>query len=223
MADREDNDLIIDGSPLGDRIRGRLAALKEERTPRGEPIPDPGPAPEPEAQPAGPGPVAAMDAETAQTDQAQAPATDRYAELIKSYRKLKERLNEHIDTQAKCERLLHAHFRTIDDLTRALAVMEAQAPSAGEGGQTGQILRNMIMGVQQVRDRLFEVLMDENELEYLEPAPGEPYDAQRHEAVETVARGDAEPHSILEVLEPGYVLEGKVLRPARVKVAARTE
>ena len=158
-----------------------------------------------------------------EADQSQQEMQDRYAELIKSYRKLKDRLDEHRETEAKCERLLHAHFRTIDDLNRALSVIEGQLPRTGEDNDAAAIMRNMLMGVQQVRDRLFEVLMGENELECLEPQTGEPYDAQKHEAVETVALGDAPPNSIVEVIEPGYVLEGKVLRPARVKVAARTE
>jgi len=96
-------------------------------------------------------------------------------------------------------------------------------PNDAAEDETGQILRNMLTGVQQVRDRLFEVLTNENELECLEPQRGEPYDAQRHEAVETVRAADVEPNTIVEVIEPGYILEGKVLRPARVKVAARTE
>jgi molecular chaperone GrpE len=48
---------------------------------------------------------------------------------------------------------------------------------------------------------------------------GEPFDPERHEAMMTRESGTAEPNSILEVVQPGYELNGRLLRPARVIVA----
>ncbi len=48
---------------------------------------------------------------------------------------------------------------------------------------------------------------------------GEPFDPQRHEAMMTRESGTAEPNSVLEVVQPGYELNGRLLRPARVIVA----
>jgi len=51
-------------------------------------------------------------------------------------------------------------------------------------------------------------------------AQGQPFDPLRHEAVERVVTSDSEPGTVLEVTSPGFEREGRVLREAKVKVAA---
>ena len=48
---------------------------------------------------------------------------------------------------------------------------------------------------------------------------GERFDPQRHEAVMAQESRTAEPDSVLQVVQRGYELNGRVLRPARVIVA----
>jgi len=48
---------------------------------------------------------------------------------------------------------------------------------------------------------------------------GEPFDPARHEAMMTQESRTAEPNSVLQVIQPGYELNGRLLRPARVIVA----
>ncbi len=48
---------------------------------------------------------------------------------------------------------------------------------------------------------------------------GEPFDPARHEAVLMQPSSTAEPHSVLQVVQRGYELNGRLLRPARVIVA----
>jgi molecular chaperone GrpE len=48
---------------------------------------------------------------------------------------------------------------------------------------------------------------------------GEPFDPARHEAMMAQPSSTAEPNSVLQVLQPGYELNGRVLRPARVIVS----
>ena len=52
----------------------------------------------------------------------------------------------------------------------------------------------------------------------IDPA-GEPFDPARHEAMMMQASTTAEPNSVLKVVQPGYELNGRLLRPARVIVA----
>jgi molecular chaperone GrpE len=52
----------------------------------------------------------------------------------------------------------------------------------------------------------------------VDPA-GEPFDPARHEAMMTQESATAEPDSVLKVVQPGYELNGRLLRPARVIVA----
>ncbi len=48
---------------------------------------------------------------------------------------------------------------------------------------------------------------------------GEPFDPARHEAVMAQDSPTAEPNSVLQVVQPGFELGGRLLRPARVIVA----
>jgi molecular chaperone GrpE len=48
---------------------------------------------------------------------------------------------------------------------------------------------------------------------------GEPFDPEQHEAMTMQPSADAEPGSVLTVIQKGYALNGRLLRPARVIVA----
>jgi molecular chaperone GrpE len=51
---------------------------------------------------------------------------------------------------------------------------------------------------------------------------GEPFDPELHEAMTMQPSEDAEPGSVLTVIQKGYVLNGRLLRPARVIVVAES-
>ena len=71
-------------------------------------------------------------------------------------------------------------------------------------------------GIEQVRKHFASVLR-ENGVEAISAKAGDKFDPLREEAVEEVA-GEGESGTIAEVLREGYMLNGKVIRPARVKV-----
>ena len=49
---------------------------------------------------------------------------------------------------------------------------------------------------------------------------GEPFDPEYHEAMSMMPSGEAEPGSVLTVIQKGYTLNSRLLRPARVIVTA---
>jgi molecular chaperone GrpE len=49
--------------------------------------------------------------------------------------------------------------------------------------------------------------------------PGEPFDPRSHEAITTETRADVPEGTILQIIQPGYVLGERVVRPAQVVVA----
>jgi len=55
-------------------------------------------------------------------------------------------------------------------------------------------------------------------VERLNPV-GEPFDPQYHEAMSMVPAPNAEPNSVVAVMQKGYLLNGRVVRPAMVMVA----
>lgn len=50
------------------------------------------------------------------------------------------------------------------------------------------------------------------------PAKGEKFDPYKHEALEIVEDLSAEEERVIEELQPGYVLNGRIIRPSKVKV-----
>jgi molecular chaperone GrpE len=48
---------------------------------------------------------------------------------------------------------------------------------------------------------------------------GEPFDPQLHEALSMVPSPDAEPNSVISVVQKGYTLNGRLVRPAMVVIA----
>ena len=56
-------------------------------------------------------------------------------------------------------------------------------------------------------------------VEELDPH-GEPFDPNQHEAMTMQPSADVEPGSVVTVFQKGYALNGRLLRPARVVVAA---
>ncbi len=52
---------------------------------------------------------------------------------------------------------------------------------------------------------------------------GEPFDPQLHQAVTILENSDVEPNTVIEVMQKGYTLHGRVIRPAMVVVSKEPE
>jgi molecular chaperone GrpE len=52
---------------------------------------------------------------------------------------------------------------------------------------------------------------------------GEPLDPHKHQAMMEIPTGDAEPGTIVEEMQPGYIMKDRLLRPALVAVAKRPD
>jgi len=91
-----------------------------------------------------------------------------------------------------------------DSLEAAVKSAAADAQSLREGQQaTLQLLSRAL-------EKLGVTLIDPH---------GEPFDPVRHEAMMAQPSDSAEPNSVLQVIQPGYELNGRLLRPARVIVS----
>jgi len=124
---------------------------------------------------------------------------------MENYRRRQQRLAQG-QIESERERLLKAFLEVVDDLERALA-----SPSQDGGG-----LRE---GVQLTHRAALQRLEKEN-VQRIE-ARGRRFDPDWHEAVSTVSgrQVGAAPETVVQVLEPGYRLGDRLLRPARVVVA----
>jgi molecular chaperone GrpE len=98
----------------------------------------------------------------------------------------------------------------IDNLERA----QAAARQAGEAGP-------LVQGVNMVLDQ-FISLLRRHGITRIE-AQGQPFDPNLHQAVMKQPTPDQPPNSVVQVLEHGYMIHDRVLRPARVVVSAAPE
>jgi molecular chaperone GrpE len=70
--------------------------------------------------------------------------------------------------------------------------------------------------------RQLHALLEEKGLKRLK-AVGEKFDPHRHEALEAVVDETRHADTVIEELQPGYLLNGRVIRPAKVKVSKKSE
>ncbi|MFV8570060.1 nucleotide exchange factor GrpE [Marinobacter sp. SBS5] len=98
-----------------------------------------------------------------------------------------------------------------DSLEKAVESTEGHADSAGE------LVGSIRQGVEMTLS-LFLGSLKKFNVEQLNPV-GEPFDPQQHEAMSMVPAPDAEPNSVVAVVQKGYLLNGRVVRPAMVVVA----
>ncbi|MBB4664984.1 nucleotide exchange factor GrpE [Conexibacter arvalis] len=102
----------------------------------------------------------------------------------------------------------------LDNLERALAA--AEAPAAEAGSEPSE--QPLAAGVRLVQDELIAALGRVG-IERYSPR-GEPFDPNEHEAMVQQPVEGAESGTVVEVYQQGYRLDGVILRPARVVVAA---
>ncbi len=82
---------------------------------------------------------------------------------------------------------------------------------------------NWRMGVQYIYSQLLTAL-EKNGISLIEPKAGEPFDTLRHESIATVQTpNEKENHTVAEVVQKGYLLHGKIVQPAKVKLAEYTK
>jgi molecular chaperone GrpE len=75
-----------------------------------------------------------------------------------------------------------------------------------------------VLAGQQATLQLLERAFEKFSIKQIDPS-GQRFDPSLHEAVLMQASADAAPNSVLQVVQSGYELNGRLLRPARVVVA----
>jgi molecular chaperone GrpE len=103
-------------------------------------------------------------------------------------------------------------LETLDNLRRAI-----ESATTTESGSTE--MKQLVSGVEATERNLLAAL-SRHGVRKVDPL-GEMFDPHRHQAV--FQRPDEEEGRIIEVLQPGYMLHDRLLRPAMVGVAAPRE
>lgn len=115
------------------------------------------------------------------------------------------------------------HFVTellsvIDNLERALeAAVIDQSEEQAPNGQDLEKVKAIRDGVELTLKSFLDCFRKFN-IEPIDPL-GEPFDPQRHQAMATVEDDNVEPNTVTIVMQKGYALHGRVVRPAMVMVS----
>jgi len=104
----------------------------------------------------------------------------------------------------------------VQELLPAVDSLELAAANAGTADAAS------LAAGQEATLKLLHKALEKFAVVMLDPQ-GEPFDPQRHEAMAMQESATAEPQSVLQVVQRGYELNGRLLRPARVIVAKERE
>ena len=148
--------------------------------------------------------------ELSELEQAQAKADanwDRYLRTAAELENVRKRAARDVEKahQFALERFSRELLAVRDSLEMGLAVENASAESLLEGSVATL--------------KIFGTTMQQFGIEELDPA-GEPFDPEFHEAISMQPSDDVEAGSVVTVVQKGYSLNGRLLRPAMVIVAA---
>ncbi len=98
-----------------------------------------------------------------------------------------------------------------DNLSRALE----HKPQNAEGD-----LNNIITGIEMTKSELTNILKKHG-LESIEPLLGEKFDYNIHHAISQVVSDEYDQDSIVEIMQSGYKIKNRLLRPAIVQVSKK--
>lgn len=103
-------------------------------------------------------------------------------------------------------------FQAADNLERALQ----HAPPEGADAA----VKNLYLGIEMTQKAL-QTAFQGNGLKKIEPAKGSKFDPHLHQAMMEQDDASADPGTVIQTMQAGYELFGRVIRPAMVVVAAK--
>ena len=135
-------------------------------------------------------------------------AEDRYLRAAAEFANARRRAEMRADSEVRSsrERLLSNVLPVVDDFDRAFQSVPDNARES-----------TWVEGFALIQRKLQNTLQREGVTPI--EAKGQPFDATRHQAVMVEIADDVPSGTVLEVLQQGYMLDDRVLRPAMVKVA----
>jgi molecular chaperone GrpE len=169
-------------------------------------------------------------AEDHSAEEAEASAEDSDPNTVQAglQARIDENWEKYLRTAAELENVRKRAVRDVENAhkfalerfaSELLAVRDSleMGLAAGEGADAETLLQGKEATLKQLT-----AIMERFGVEELDPQ-GEPFDPAMHEAMTMQPSADVEPGSVVTVFQKGYALNGRLLRPARVVVAAEEE
>jgi molecular chaperone GrpE len=151
-------------------------------------------------------------------DQAEGPERDLEEELAAAQDAALRAQADAMNVQRRAEQEIEkarkfALERFCGDLLTVVDNLERALESAGEDHGAAALIE----GVELTHKGFLDVLTKYG-VEAVEPL-GEPFDPETAQAMSMVEQADVEPNSVIAVMQKGYLLNGRLLRPAMVMVS----
>jgi molecular chaperone GrpE len=139
-----------------------------------------------------------------------ADANDRLLRSIAEMENVRRRAQRDVENAHKfaVEKMLGDLFPVLDSMEKAVETAE----NSDQGEDAVAIVEGMALSL-----KLFVDTLAKAGVEQIDPF-GEPFDPQLHEAMAMVPNPDAEPNTVMDVMQKGYVLNGRLVRAAKVIV-----
>ena len=151
--------------------------------------------------------MARLQGELAELQAKSAELADQYLRAKAEAENARRRADDEIAKARKfgIESFAESLLPVCDSLDAALAIQNATAEQLREGSDA--TLRQLLSA------------LERNKVVVVNPAPGSKFDPHQHQAISMVP-ADQEPNTVVTVLQKGYLIVDRVLRPALVTVAA---
>ncbi|CAG8870406.1 Protein GrpE [Pseudomonas fluorescens] len=138
-----------------------------------------------------------------------AAAQDQSLRTAADLQNIRRRAEQDVDKARKfaLEKFSADLLPVIDSLERGLELSSAEDEN----------IKPMREGIE-LTLKMFHDTLKRYNLEAVDPH-GEPFNAEHHQAMAMQESADVEPNSVLKVFQKGYLLNGRLLRPAMVVVS----
>ena len=109
---------------------------------------------------------------------------------------------------------------SLDKFAKSLIPVADSLDKALEVGKDDncQVTAEQMIEGTEMTQKVFLKVLTENGVEVINPA-GEKFNPEFHEAMTQVPNPDLEPNTIVDVFQKGYILNGRLVRPAMVVVS----
>ena len=149
----------------------------------------------------------------AQLEQAQAKASENWEHYLRAKAEmdnLRRRNAKDLENAHKfgIEKFVSELLPVLDSMGMGLAVEDASAESLQEGME---LTMNMLVK-----------MMEKLGIEEIDPI-NEKFDAEKHQAMTMQPNADVEPNTVIAVMQKGYSLNERLIRPAMVMVSKAVE
>jgi molecular chaperone GrpE len=148
-----------------------------------------------------------LQAQIADKDKELAQLKDQYLRVLAENENARKRIRQQSEEAVRLQRenLLRELLPVVDNLERAV--------DAARGGGNG---KPIVEGVEMVLRSLLDFLKAQGVTQLT--SVGQPFDPQRHEAIDQIESSRHPPNTVVNEFHRGYQIGDRLLRPARVAV-----